>query len=87
MTGACGVPVNCVANTTFPTVWKYLPLGHDLSKGIFKAGSVAVALLSVEMHGVNGSLEFYDLQGKTWATVQDLSPSKALVLGPTNYLR
>ncbi|KAJ7374635.1 hypothetical protein OS493_004974 [Desmophyllum pertusum] len=30
---------------------------------------------------------FYDLQGKTWATVQDLSPSKALVLGPTNYLR
>ena len=70
---------------TFPTVWKYLPLGANLSKGIFKEGDVAVALQSVEMHGVNGSLEFYG--NSKWTTVRGLSQSNALVLGPSSYLR
>lgn len=66
-------------------MWKYLPLGSNLSKRIFKDGDVAVALQSVEMHGVDGSLEFYG--SSKWTTVQSLSPSKALVLGPLSYLR
>ena len=70
---------------TFPTVLKYLPLGANLSKGIFRDGDVAVALQSVEMHGVDGSLEFY--ASSKWTTVKGLSRSNALVLGPSNYLR
>lgn len=70
---------------TFPTVCKFLPLDSNLSKAMFKEGNVAVALQSIEMHGVNGSLEFY--RDSKWTAVQDLSPSNALVLGPSNYLR
>jgi len=87
-TGDCSKPSDClppVANVTFPTVWKYLPLGANLSKGIFKDGDVAVALQSVEMHGVDGSLEFYG--SSKWTTVQGLSRSNALVLGLSSYLR
>ncbi|KAL9974081.1 hypothetical protein ACROYT_G011080 [Oculina patagonica] len=87
-TDACSAREECfppVVNATFPTVWKFLPLGSNLSKGIFEDGDVAVALRSVEMHGVDGSLEIY--KNSAWTTVQSLSASNALVLGPSDYLR
>lgn len=85
-TNACSARGDClppVTNVTFPTVFKYLALGSI--KGIFGDGDVAVALQNIDMHGVNGSLEFYG--NSKWTAVQDLLPSNALVLGPSNYLR
>ena len=56
-----------------------------MSKGIFEGNEAAVALRSVKMHGVNGSLEFY--KDSKWTAVNDLSASSALVLGKLSYLR
>lgn len=84
----CAEPSNClppIANLTFPTVWEYLQLGADLSKGIFEQSDNAVALRSLKTHGVNGSLEFYS--NSQWTAVRALTPSNALVLGKTSYLR
>lgn len=84
----CAEQSNClppIANLTFPTVWEYLQLGADLSKGIFEQSDNAVALCSLKTHGVNGSLEFYN--NSQWTAVRALTPSNALVLGKTSYLR
>lgn len=66
-------------------MWEYLQLGADLSKGIFEQSDDAVALRSLKTHGVNGSLEFYS--NSQWTAVRALTPSNALVLGKTSYLR
>lgn len=87
-TDGCKQPADClppISNVTCPTVWEYLQLGDALSKGVFEQGDVAVALRSLEKHGVNGSLEFYS--NSKWTAVNALTATTALVLGKTSYLR